>query len=101
MLLAAGYATRLRPLTDTIPKMLLPLAERPMLDYLLDRLHEVERDRRDPSRHKRALRPGFRGLGSEDVVVHDDGTTSNEDRLGAIGDIAFAIERAASKARTC
>ena len=27
------------------------------------------------------------------MIVHDDGTTSNEDRLGAIGDIAFAIER--------
>jgi glucose-1-phosphate thymidylyltransferase len=27
------------------------------------------------------------------VVVHDDGTTSNDDRLGAIGDIAFAVER--------
>ena len=41
VVLAAGYATRLSPLTDSIPKMLLPLAERPMLDYLLDRIREV------------------------------------------------------------
>ena len=32
LILAAGYATRLRPLTDSIPKMLLPLAERPLLE---------------------------------------------------------------------
>jgi glucose-1-phosphate thymidylyltransferase len=42
LILAAGYATRLRPLTDDVPKMLLPLAGRPMLDYLLDRIREVE-----------------------------------------------------------
>src|SRR5438105_6341976 len=42
LILAAGYATRLSPLTDSIPKMLLPLAGRPMLDYLLDWIHEVE-----------------------------------------------------------
>ena len=42
LILAAGYATRLRPLTDSIPKMLLPLAERPLLDYLLDRIREVD-----------------------------------------------------------
>ena len=42
LILAAGYATRLRPLTDDVPKMLLPLAERPMLDYLVDRLREVD-----------------------------------------------------------
>ena len=42
IVLAAGYATRLRPLTDSIPKMLLPLAGRPMLDYLIDRIDAVE-----------------------------------------------------------
>src|ERR671924_594605 len=35
LILAAGYATRLRPLTDSFPKMLLPLADRPMLDNLI------------------------------------------------------------------
>jgi glucose-1-phosphate thymidylyltransferase len=39
--LAAGYATRLRPLTDQVAKPLLPLAGRPMLDYLYDRIAEV------------------------------------------------------------
>ena len=93
LILAAGYATRLRPLTDSIPKMLLPLAERPMLDYLLDRIREVD----DLDEIHLVTNARFAGaLGDwapEDVTVHDDGTTSNEDRLGAIGDIAFAIER--------
>jgi glucose-1-phosphate thymidylyltransferase len=94
LILAAGYATRLRPMTDSLPKMLLPLAERPMLDYLVDRLREVdELDAIDLVTNAR-FADAFRKWAPEDVTVHDDGTTSNEDRLGAIGDIAFTIERA-------
>jgi glucose-1-phosphate thymidylyltransferase len=93
LILAAGYATRLRPLTDSIPKMLLPLAERPMLDYLLDRIREVDDlDEIDLVTNAR-FAGALRDWAPEDVTVLDDGTTSNEDRLGAIGDIAFAIER--------
>ena len=103
LILAAGYATRLSPLTDSFPKMLLPLAERPMLDYLLDRIREV--DEIDEihlvtnSRFAPLLRDWAESLqqfvtkSDGGVTVHDDGTSSNEDRLGAIGDIAFAIDR--------
>src|SRR4051794_33324643 len=38
ILLAAGYATRLEPLTKTVAKPLLPLAGRPMVDYIYDRI---------------------------------------------------------------
>ena len=93
LILAAGYATRLRPLTDDIPKMLLPLAERPMLDYLLDRLYEVDELDEIHLVTNTRFAEAFRDWAPEDVLVHDDGTTSNDDRLGAIGDIAFAIER--------
>jgi glucose-1-phosphate thymidylyltransferase len=93
LILAAGYATRLRPLTDSIPKMLLPLAERPMLDYLLDRLREVEELEEIQLVTNARFAEAFRDWAPEDVTVLDDGTTSNEDRLGAIGDIAFAIEQ--------
>jgi glucose-1-phosphate thymidylyltransferase len=104
LILAAGYATRLSPLTDSIPKMLLPLAERPMLDYLLDRIREVDEIEEIHLVTNSRFAPVFeawaetlqqsvakskRGV----VTVHDDGTTSNDDRLGAIGDLAFAIER--------
>ncbi len=94
LILAAGYATRLRPLTDSVPKMLLPLAERPMLDYLLDRIREVDEIEEIHLVTNAQFAPAFRDWAPEDVTVHDDGTTSNEDRLGAIGDIAFTIERA-------
>jgi glucose-1-phosphate thymidylyltransferase len=93
IILAAGYATRLRPLTDTIPKQLLPVGGRPMLDWICDRVAEVT-DRIDLVTNAR-----FAGDFDEwarrrgGVAVHDDGTLSNEDRLGAIGDIAFVLDR--------
>ena len=96
--MAAGYATRLRPLTDSIPKMLLPLAGRPMLDYLVDRIEAVDEideihvvtnarfagDLGSWASQRSARRP---------IAVWNDGTISNEDRLGAIGDIRFTIEQ--------
>ena len=41
LILAAGYATRLRPLTDRYPKELLPLAGRPIVDMILDKIAAV------------------------------------------------------------
>jgi glucose-1-phosphate thymidylyltransferase len=99
LVLAAGYATRLRPLTDEIAKPLLELAGRPMLDYVCDRidaateideLHVVSNARFagsfDDWAEGRAgrLRP----------LVHDDGTRSNEERIGAIADIRFVVAQA-------
>jgi glucose-1-phosphate thymidylyltransferase len=99
VVLAAGYATRLRPLTDSIPKPLLPLAGRPMLEYLLGRIEAVE----DVDGIYIVTNARFAGdfgrwasqrSGRLHMAVLNDGTTSNEDRLGAIGDIRFAIEEA-------
>ena len=64
-----------------------------MLDYLLDRLRGIELDGIHLVTNSQ-FTPMFEAWAPEDVTVHDDGTTSNEDRLGAIGDIAFAIETA-------
>ena len=72
--------------------MLLPLAERPMLDYLLDRIREVEEIDEIHLVSNSRFAPLFRDWAPPDVTVHDDGTVSNEDRLGAIGDLAFTIE---------
>jgi len=96
IVLAAGYATRLYPLTLTVAKPLLPVGGRPMLDHLMDRIDEV--DEIDAvhvvTNGKFAASFEIWAARREDVVVHDDGTTSEDDRLGAIGDIAFVVERA-------
>ncbi len=74
--------------------MLLPLAGRPMLGYLLDRIRDVEEIDEIHLVTNAQFAPAFFDWAASDVTVHDDGTTSNEDRLGAIGDLAFTIERA-------
>ena len=95
LLLCAGYATRLYPLTERVPKMLLPVGGRPVLDWLWERVREVpgleETHLVTNARFADAFREWAAGRG---VEVHDDGTTSNEDRRGAIGDIQLVIERA-------
>jgi glucose-1-phosphate thymidylyltransferase len=100
VVLAAGYATRLRPLTNTVAKPLLPLAGRPMLDYLADKIDEVGEVEAlhvvTNSRFARDFEAWAEARsGRLPVRVHDDGTTSNADRLGAIGDLRFVIEGAA------
>jgi glucose-1-phosphate thymidylyltransferase len=97
ILLCAGYATRLRPLTDTVPKPLLPVGGRPMLDWLMDRVGELQDvDGMHVVTNSRFASDFARwAAGRDDVRIHDDGTTTNEDRLGAVGDIAFTIDRAA------
>ena len=65
-----------------------------MLDYLLDRIREVEEIDEIHLVTNARFAPTFRDWAPTDVTVHDDGTTSNDDRLGAIGDLAFTIDRA-------
>ena len=93
IILAAGYATRLAPLTDSIAKQLLPVGGRPMLDWVCDKVEEISDDIHlvTNSRFADDFRRWAAGRGG--VTVHDDGTLSNDDRLGAIGDIAFVLER--------
>ena len=98
IMLVAGYATRLYPLTENMPKGLLPLAGRPIIDYTFDKLEEIK-DIDEAilvSNHKfynHFKTWGDNYSGRIKITVLDDGTTCNEDRLGAIGDIQFAIEK--------
>jgi glucose-1-phosphate thymidylyltransferase len=95
VILAAGYATRLRPLTDDVPKHLLPVGKRPMLDWVLDRVREVEDVDRVHLVTNSRFAPAFaRWADANEVAVYDDGTSSNEDRLGAVGDLRLAIDEA-------
>ena len=95
VILAAGYATRLRPLTDDVPKHLLPVGGRPMLDWILDKVREVEAvDAVHVVTNSRFASDFERWAAGKDVAVHDDGTRTNDDRLGAVGDLRFTIEHA-------
>lgn len=89
LVLAAGYATRLRPLTDSIAKPLLPVGGRPMVDWILDRIAETSADEVHLVTNARFAADFERWAADKEVRVHNDGTTSNDDRLGAIGDIDF------------
>lgn len=99
LILAAGYATRLYPLTQDTPKPLLPIqGSRTILDLLIGRL-EVLEDITEilvvtNERFFRAFgqwQQQYRG--AKPVRILNDGTSSPEGRLGAIGDIQFVIEQ--------
>ncbi len=97
IVLAAGYGTRLYPLTLNKPKPLLPVAGRPIIEYILERLQPIDvlRDLYIVTNQK--FYPNFiewkgRYRSSFKIKVLNDRTLSNEDRLGAIGDINFVVE---------
>jgi glucose-1-phosphate thymidylyltransferase len=95
IILAAGYATRLRPLTDTIPKQLLPVGGRPMVDWILEGIRSAGIDDVHLATNGRFAGDFERWAKGKNVHVHDDGTTSNETRLGAIGNIEFVRQQVA------
>ena len=93
VILAAGYATRLYPLTLDRPKHLLEVGGRPILDLLLDRLPVEELETVYVVTNSK-FAPRFREWAESHpagIEVIDDGTTSDDDRLGAIGDLQLVI----------
>ena len=98
IILAAGYATRLYPLTENYPKPLLPVGEKTIMDWLVDDLRPVIDDFFVVTNHRFA--PMFvewaeKKKGTEEnkdirITVLNDGTSTNETRLGAVRDIQFA-----------
>ena len=97
LILAAGYATRLYPLTENFPKPLLEVAGKPILDWLIDDMARtgLVDEYVVISNHKFAHIFEEWASRKKDVVVKvlDDGTTSNDNRLGAVRDIQFAIDQ--------
>ena len=103
VLLCAGYATRMHPITRDFPKHLLPVAGRPAIDYLLDQIlalqgiesvhvitnakffHAFEIWQHNWSKKM--------GPGKVNIQIHNDGSTDKENRLGPAGDLQFALDR--------
>jgi len=95
LILAAGYATRLYPLTENFPKPLLKVGEKTILDWLVDDIETagLVDEYVVISNHRFASFFDEWAAGRpEKITVVDDGTVSNETRLGAVRDIQFAIE---------
>ena len=96
LILAAGYATRLYPLTENFPKPLLEVGGKTILDWLVDDIDTagLVDEYVVISNHKFAHHfDKWAATKTMKVTVVDDGTSSNETRLGAVKDIQFAIDK--------
>lgn len=99
VLLCAGYATRMYPLTENFPKPLLDIKGKALIDYLID---DIENNNLIDeyiiiSNHK--FINHFNNWKDNNkyknkISLLDDGSTNNDNRLGAVKDILFAIENA-------
>ena len=96
ILLAAGYATRLYPLTLNTPKPLLPVAGRPVIEFILDivgPIQEVDEifivTNQKFYKDFEEWKAKYSSPGK--IVIVNDHTTTNKNRLGATGDIEFVI----------
>lgn len=97
LVLAAGYATRLYPLTKGFPKPLLEVRGKPVLSWLLDDLETIPGIVEYVIVSNHVFLPFFQKWSREHplkrkVTILDDGSTENENRLGAVKDILFAID---------
>jgi glucose-1-phosphate thymidylyltransferase len=103
VILCAGFATRMYPLTENFPKPLLQVAGRPVLDYLIDQVvalpgiqtvHIVTNDRfygHFQDWYLNKSKSG--GFGSASILIYNNGCVDNEHRLGAAGDLFLALEK--------
>ena len=98
VLLAAGYATRMYPLTLNFPKPLLEIKGKTILDWMVDDLAGGGKISRYVVISNHKYLPHFEKWvalkRSQGFVMDllDDGSTDNDNRLGAVKDIEFAIE---------
>ena len=101
LILAAGYATRLYPLTMNQPKPLLPVADKPMLEHIIDHLATVKdidqmfivTNQKFVSHFTEWSEKYRREKTAFNFKIVNDGSTSDNDKLGAIGDIHLVIKQ--------
>lgn len=98
LILAAGYATRLYPLTLTQPKPLLPVAGKPMIEYVIDNIAPIGVDcvyvvtNAKFADHFQRWADEYRRIKAKlDFKIVNDGSTDDTNKLGAIGDINLVI----------
>jgi glucose-1-phosphate thymidylyltransferase len=101
IILAAGYATRLYPLTLNQPKPLLEVAGKPMIEHVLDNLKPIQNIDRfyvvtndKFTRHfedwAKRYSETVEGI---NLAIINDGTTDDSNKLGAIGDVHLVLKQ--------
>ena len=96
LILAAGYATRLFPLTENYPKPLLKVGEKSILDWLIEDIHTAGLVDEYVVISNHRFAPHFEAWAKAHplpITVVDDGTSTNETRLGAVCDVQFAVDQ--------
>ena len=96
LILAAGYATRLYPLTENFPKPLLKVGDKTILDWLVDDIDgsQLVDEYIVISNHRFAHHfEAWAQTKPQRITIVDDGTSTNETRLGAVRDIELAISQ--------
>ncbi|MEW5896696.1 MAG: nucleotidyltransferase family protein [Nanoarchaeota archaeon] len=98
IILAAGYATRLYPLTLNTPKPLLKIGKKKLVEHILSKVETIDEidviyvvTNQKFSAHFERWLKNFKS--KKKIKIINDGTQTNEDRLGAIGDIHFVVEK--------
>jgi len=98
IILCAGYATRLYPLTINTPKPLLDITGKPMIEHILLKLYEINNlseifivtNNKFCTHFNKWLKNYKTDI---KIKIINDNTNSNEDRLGAVGDINLVIKK--------
>jgi glucose-1-phosphate thymidylyltransferase len=98
IILAAGYGTRLYPLTLNKPKALLEVGGRSIIDRILEKVQAVPGTKKvfvitNDKFYEAFKKWKLASKLSLDIKIINDGTLSNEARLGAIGDIEFVLKK--------
>ncbi len=98
LILAAGYATRLYPLTKNTPKALLSIADKPMIEYIIEKIDMADDIKDIMIVTNNTFYTQFKSWlkfakHKKPIMIINDGTTSNEDRLGALKDIDYVVKQ--------